>query len=263
MALAAHRRRRANAVGSCISPGCPVLPPQPAVPPGGLPSRDATVNHANDRERAQRNTAPQNLRSGLPWTAMLAGRPGRAYRFAFALRSRCVTAGCLGSAAAGSSVRRLRSSGGAFPAGAPVTGRRLRRRRRRCKWRAGPAAVPSAARNTGAPVRSPMAKSIARAVRGASGMVTTLPPLRVIVRVRWPRSRPRCSMSAPVASETRSPRAARSAHALPEARARRLPVARRARCGRARRRETRSPPADDGRARRVSARGVPLSTAYL
>ena len=218
------------------------------------------MNHANDRERAQRNTAPQNLRSGLPWTAMLAGRPGRAYRFAFALRSRCVTAGCLGSAAAGSSVRRLRSSGGAFPAGAPVSGRRLRRRRRRCEWRAGPAAAPSAARNTGAPVRSPMAKSIARAVRGASGMVTTLPPLRVIVRVRWPRSRSRCSMSAPVASETRSPFSASSeiSACSAAARARRLPVARRARCGRARRRETRSPPADDGRARRVSARGVPL-----
>ena len=43
------------------------------------------------------------------------------------------------------------------------------------------------------------------AVRGASGMVTTLPPLRVMTRVRWPRSRPRCSMSAPVASDTRSP----------------------------------------------------------
>jgi hypothetical protein len=36
-------------------------------------------------------------------------------------------------------------------------------------------------------------------------MVTTLPPLRVIVIVRCPRSRPSCSMSALVASETRSP----------------------------------------------------------
>ena len=69
---------------------------------------------------------------------------------------------------------------------------------------------PSPARKTGPPVRSPMARSIARAVRGASGMVTTLPPLRVIVRVRCPRSRPRCSMSAPVASETRSPFSASS-----------------------------------------------------
>jgi hypothetical protein len=73
MAPAAHRRRRANAVGSCISPGGPVLPPQPAVPLGGLPSRDATVNHADDRERTQRNTAPQNPRPGVPGTAMLAG----------------------------------------------------------------------------------------------------------------------------------------------------------------------------------------------
>ena len=43
---------------------------------------------------------------------------------------------------------------------------------------------PSAARNTGPPVRWPTTRSKARAVRGASGMVTTLPPLRVIVRVR-------------------------------------------------------------------------------
>jgi hypothetical protein len=35
---------------------------------------------------------------------------------------------------------------------------------------------PSPARNTGPSVRSPMARSIARAVRGASGMVTILPP---------------------------------------------------------------------------------------
>ena len=50
-----------------------------------------------------------------------------------------------------------------------------------------------------------MARSIARAVRGASGMVTILPPLRRTVRVRCPRSRPRASMSAPRASEIRSP----------------------------------------------------------
>jgi hypothetical protein len=42
------------------------------------------------------------------------------------------------------------------------------------------------------------------AVRGASGMVTTLPPLRVMTSVRWLRSVPMASMSAPVASETRS-----------------------------------------------------------
>ena len=40
---------------------------------------------------------------------------------------------------------------------------------------------------------------------GARGMVTALPPLRVISKVLWPRPRPRCSMSAPVASGTRSP----------------------------------------------------------
>ena len=64
---------------------------------------------------------------------------------------------------------------------------------------------PSAARKTGPSLRSPMARSIARAVRGASGIVTTLPPLRVTTKVRCPRSTPRPSMLAPVASETRSP----------------------------------------------------------
>jgi hypothetical protein len=63
----------------------------------------------------------------------------------------------------------------------------------------------SGARNSGPSHRSPMARSIARAVRGASGIVTTLPPLRRTVSVRWPRSLPRASMSAPVASDTRSP----------------------------------------------------------
>ena len=69
---------------------------------------------------------------------------------------------------------------------------------------------PIGARNTGLSVRSRMARSSARAVRGARGMVTIFPPLRVIVSVRCPRSRPRCSMSAPVASETRSPFSASS-----------------------------------------------------
>ena len=140
-----------------------------------------------------------------------------------------------------------------------LPGRRLRRRRRRCEWRAGPAAAPSAARNTGPPVRSPMARWIARAVCGASGMVTTLPPLRIMVRVRWPRSRSRCSMSAPVASEARSPFSASSEIGAcsvggPSPATSSAPRS----CGRARRRETRSPPADGGRTRRVSARGVPL-----
>jgi hypothetical protein len=50
---------------------------------------------------------------------------------------------------------------------------------------------PSAVRKIGPSQRSPTARSIARAVRGASGMVTTLPPLRVMTRVRSPRSVPR------------------------------------------------------------------------
>src|SRR6266536_747869 len=39
---------------------------------------------------------------------------------------------------------------------------------------------PSGASKTGPSLRSPMARSIARAVRGASGMVTTLPPLHFL-----------------------------------------------------------------------------------
>lgn len=38
-----------------------------------------------------------------------------------------------------------------------------------------------------------------------AGRVTTFPPFRVTTSVRWPRSMPRTSISAPVASETRSP----------------------------------------------------------
>ena len=69
---------------------------------------------------------------------------------------------------------------------------------------------PSAVRKTGPSLRSPTARSIARAVRRASGMVTTLPPLRVMTSVRWPRSTPSASMLAPVASETRKPFSASS-----------------------------------------------------
>ena len=59
---------------------------------------------------------------------------------------------------------------------------------------------PSPARKSGPSVRSPIARSIARAVRGASGIVTTLPPLRVMTRsggrapvrgARYPRRSPR------------------------------------------------------------------------
>ena len=69
---------------------------------------------------------------------------------------------------------------------------------------------PSEPRKIGPPTRSPTARSIARAVRGASGTVTTLPPLRAMTSVRCPRSTPRFSMLAPVASETRSPLSASS-----------------------------------------------------
>ena len=44
---------------------------------------------------------------------------------------------------------------------------------------------PSPVRKTGPSQRSSAARSIARAVRGASGMVTTLPLLRVMVNVAW------------------------------------------------------------------------------
>jgi hypothetical protein len=64
--------------------------------------------------------------------------------------------------------------------------------------------APSVPMKIGPPQRSPTARSTARAVRGASGRVTTLPPLRRIVSVRGPRSSPRSSMSAPMASESRS-----------------------------------------------------------
>lgn len=82
-----------------------------------------------------------------------------------------------------------------------------------------------------------MARSSARAVRGARGMVTVMPPLRCTTRVRWPRSRPSWSMSAPSASETRSPLRAGNEPAGWTVRRRRGTL--RARCDRARRRGTR------------------------
>src|SRR5260221_13674782 len=47
--------------------------------------------------------------------------------------------------------------------------------------------APAGGEEVGPSARSPVARSIARAVRGVSGMVTTVPPLRVITRVRCPR----------------------------------------------------------------------------
>jgi hypothetical protein len=56
----------------------------------------------------------------------------------------------------------------------------------------------------------PIAKSMARATLGASGMVTVLPPFRSAVKVRCPRSSPNASMSVPTTSATRSPLSAMS-----------------------------------------------------
>ena len=108
--------------------------------------------------------------------------------------------------------------------------------------------------------RSPTARSIARAVRGASGTVTTLPPLRVTIRVRWPRSTPSASMSAPVASETRSPFRASSeiSTCSPDSPDRRRPAERRVRCGPGQWRGIRGPAGADGHAQRASDRAALL-----
>jgi transcriptional regulator with XRE-family HTH domain len=64
-----------------------------------------------------------------------------------------------------------------------IPARRVTRRTiRAAPWRS--SRLPSAARSRGPLARSPMAGSMARAVRGVSGMVTTLPPLRVMTGVR-------------------------------------------------------------------------------
>ena len=87
-----------------------------------------------------------------------------------------------------------------------------------------------------------------------------LAALRVITRVRCPRSTPRASISAPVASETRSPlRASReisacSAGGPSPAATSSAPSSLRSSPWRG----TRNPGGDGGRARRVSGRGVPL-----
>jgi hypothetical protein len=122
-----------------------------------------------------------------------------------------------------------------------------------------PIHAPSGRRKIGPSRRFADARSIARAVRGASGMVTILPPLRRTVRVRCPRSMPNLSMSAPSASETRSPLIANSeinacSAGVP---ARRRPAARRPRCDPARPRATRSPAAVGVPAPPASAREDP------
>ena len=61
--------------------------------------------------------------------------------------------------------------------------RATRRTMRAAPWRS--RRSPSGPRNSGPSLLSPMARSMARAVRGASGTVTTLPPLRRMVRARW------------------------------------------------------------------------------
>ena len=162
------------------------------------------------------------------------------------------------------------SAGWCRTTGRPAARRPDRRRRQRHRRtptrrtiRAAPCRSrrrPSLPRKTGPSLRSPTARSIARAVRGASGMVATLPPLRVMVSVRWPRSVPSASMFAPVASETatRSLRAVRSAHARPPGRDRRRPASRRAHCGPNRWHATHSPAGDGARALPASGRaGLP------
>jgi hypothetical protein len=134
---AQHARDTDPAASACIERAVPAGQPAPGPPTiaeagplvvlPGLPCAPADV----ERERRAGHRASYRLvdaqnapfRSGIDGHGHGASQRAER-RFAFALRSRCVTAGCSGSAAAGSSVRRLRSSGGAFPAGAPVTGRR-------------------------------------------------------------------------------------------------------------------------------------------
>src|SRR5262249_58633227 len=81
--------------------------------------------------------------------------------------------------------------------------RATRRTIRLAQWRS--MRWPSGRRKIGPSTRSPIARSRLRAVRGASGMVTILPPLRSTVSVRCPRSLRIAVMSAPSASVIRSP----------------------------------------------------------
>jgi hypothetical protein len=194
-----HRARRHGtaSVNAAFGP-CPCLSgragPGPTLDGGAHPAGHSgccgRLQHSSQPSRepcdrpmtsaAPHRTSPSASPTQPPTTSAKPPRTAVRVRAEIAVRHRLV----LASAAAGSSVRRLRSSDGAFPAGTPVSGRRLRRRRRRCKWRAGPAAAPSAARNTGAPVRSPDAQVDSPGSARREQMVTTSPPLRIIVTVR-------------------------------------------------------------------------------
>jgi hypothetical protein len=77
------------------------------------------------------------------------------------------------------------------------------RRRRVAAWRS--IRVPRLLSRIGPPVRTPIARSIARPTAGGSGTRTTLVPLPHTRRTRWPCSSPRSVMSAPVASKIRRP----------------------------------------------------------
>ena len=134
----------------------------------------------------------------------------------------------------------------------------------RCgRHRGRPGASPSGPRNSGPSLFSPIARSMARAVRGANGTVTTLPPLRKMVRVRWPRCKPSASILAPVASEA----AARSGPARTGGRARGLARGRQRRaghpprCGQGRWHGTRSRCGVSARAQPVNGRSSSSSTA--
>jgi hypothetical protein len=127
------------------------------------------------------------------------------------LGSACEAASCTsrsGTPAPGAAVMNA-CRGVCGPAGLVIRARRAARR----TIRAAPCRSsrrPSPAGKAGPSLRSPAARPIARAVRGASGMVAALPPLRVMTSVRWPRSTPVASMLAPVASQARSPLSASS-----------------------------------------------------
>ena len=122
---------------------------------------------------------------------------------------------------------------------------------------------PSGARKMGPSQRSPMARSIARAVRGGSGHGGDLAALAGDHQGSVPALYPQGRDLRPVASDTRSPlRASRQISAWLGGAGRRRPAARRARCGPARWRAIHNPV----RGRRTLAAGEwprsSSSTAY-